>query len=81
MVKKAFYNCKNLKSVVIPKKVKTVGKKAFYNCKKLRSVTILTKKLTAKSIGNKAFTKAGSNDYGKLKITVPSKNILLIERY
>lgn len=71
--KKAFYNCKNLKSVVIPKKVKTVGKKAFYNCKKLRSVTILTKKLTAKSIGNKAFTKAGSNDYGKLKITVPSK--------
>lgn len=71
--KKAFYNCKNLKSVVIPKKVKTVGKKAFYNCKKLRSVTILSKKLTAKSIGNKAFTKAGSNDYGKLKITVPSK--------
>ena len=71
--KKAFYNCKNLKSVVIPKKVKTVGKKAFYNCKKLRSITILSKKLTAKSIGNKAFTKAGSNDYGKLKITVPSK--------
>ena len=71
--KKAFYNCNKLKSVVIPKKVKTIGKKAFYNCKNLRSITVLTKKLTVKSVGNKAFTKAGSNNYGKLKVKVPSK--------
>lgn len=69
----AFRNCTKLKKMIIPAQVKKIGKKAFYNCKNLRSVIVKAKKLTAKTVGNKAFTKAGSNDYRKLKVKVPSK--------
>ncbi|WP_158097078.1 leucine-rich repeat domain-containing protein [Eubacterium sp. An3] len=69
----AFQNCMKLKKVTIPAQVKKIGKKAFYNCKNLQSVLVKAKKLTAKSVGNKAFTKAGSNNYRKLKVKVPSK--------
>ena len=62
----AFKNCTSLTSVVIPKKVTKIGKQAFYNCKKLKNITIKTTKLTAKKVGNKAFTKAGSSNYKKL---------------
>lgn len=70
---KAFLGCKNLRFVTIPKKVKSIGKKAFTNCSNLRSVTILSKKLKTATVGNKAFTKAGSKAYSKLKVKVPSK--------
>ena len=69
----AFKNCTAFKKVVIPAKVKQIGKKAFYNCKKLRSLTIKTKKLTAKTVGARAFTKTGSSNYAKLKVKVPKK--------
>ena len=36
----AFYNCTNLKSVVIPGSVTSIGKYAFYNCTSLTSVVI-----------------------------------------
>lgn len=69
----AFRNCTTLKKVVIPAKVKQIGKKAFYNCKKLQFLTIKAKKLTAKTVGAKAFTGAGSSNYAKLKVKVPKK--------
>lgn len=36
----AFANCKNIKSVVIPKTVTHIGCGAFYNCEKLQKITI-----------------------------------------
>ena len=36
----AFYNCINLKSVIIPNKVKKIGDKAFAKCKSLKKVII-----------------------------------------
>lgn len=64
---KAFMNCKKLKKVTIGKNVAKIGKKAFYKCKKLKTVIIKTKKLTAKKVGSKAFSKINS----KAKIKVP----------
>lgn len=36
----AFYNCKNLQSVIIPKTITTLGEKAFYNCEGLQRISI-----------------------------------------
>ena len=36
----AFYECHNLRSVVIPSHVKSIGKYSFFNCSSLKSVTI-----------------------------------------
>ena len=69
----AFRNCGKLKKIVIPAKVEKIGKKAFYNCKNLRSIIVRAKNLTARSVGSKAFTKAGSKDYRRLKVKVPAK--------
>lgn len=77
-----FQNCTALKKVTIPANVEKIGKKAFYNCKSLTALTIKTKKLTNKKVGSKAFAKAGSSNYKKLKVKVPKakysayKNIL-----
>ena len=49
----AFAKNTKLKSVVIGKNVKTIGKKAFYNCKSLKKITFKGKKV--KKIGAKAF--------------------------
>ena len=70
--KSAFQNCTALKKITIPSKVQSIGSKAFYNCKSLTSVTVKTKKLTTKSVGAKAFTKAGSKNYKKLKVKTPA---------
>ena len=51
--------------------MKTIGKQAFYGCKNLKSITIKSTNLTAKSVGAKAFTKAGSKNYKKLVVKVP----------
>lgn len=67
----AFENCKSLKKVTIPSSVEKIGKRAFYGCRKLVTLTIKTKKLTKKNVGVKAFTKAGSFSYKKLKVKVP----------
>lgn len=68
----ALQGCSSLTTVTIGANVSTIGKKAFYNCKKLQKLTVKTKKLTSKKVGAQAFTKAGSSDYKKLKVTVPS---------
>lgn len=68
----AFENCVSLKKITVPAKVKKIGNKAFYSCKKLNNLTIQSKKLTAKNVGNKAFTRTGSSAYKKLKVKVPS---------
>lgn len=49
--KNAFRNS-NIKSIIIGKNVKTIGKQAFYGCKKLKSVTIGK---SVNKIGAKAF--------------------------
>lgn len=49
----AFANNKKLKSIVIGKNIKSLGKKAFYNCKKMKQINFKTKVL--KTVGKKAF--------------------------
>nr|MCR5543097.1 leucine-rich repeat protein [Eubacterium sp.] len=44
----------NIKTVIIPKTVKKIGKEAFSGCKKLRTLTIKTTKLKKKTIGKNA---------------------------
>ena len=53
--KEAFKGMKNLKTVIIGKNVKKIGKNAFRNCPKLKNITIKTKSLTAKRVGANAF--------------------------
>lgn len=67
----AFKNNKKLTKVTVGSNVQSIGKKAFYGCKKLKTIVIKSKKLTAKSVGAKAFTKAGSSDYEKCTVKVP----------
>ena len=64
----AFCNRKKLKSVSIGANVTKIGKYAFYGCKKLKSIEIRTEKLTAKNIGDKAFSKTAK----KPTVTVPA---------
>ena len=73
---KAFRNNKKLKKVVIPSTVRKIGKQAFVNCKKLKNITIKANKLTAKSIGSKAFK--GINP--KATIKVPKKKLKLYKK-
>lgn len=68
-----FKNNKKLTSVVIGRNVTKIGKKAFFGCQKLKKVTIKTTKLKTKTVGAKAFTKAGSKNYSKLTVKVPKK--------
>ena len=49
---KAFYNLKNLKSIIIPESVITIGDEAFYFCSGLTDIKIGNNVTT---IGNKAF--------------------------
>ena len=66
---KAFYNNKKLKKIVIGKNVVQIGKKAFYGCSNLKNIVIKTKKLTAKTVGKKAFYKI----HKKAVVKVPKK--------
>ncbi len=77
----AFEGCSKMTSVTIGKAVKKIGSKAFYNCKKLKTITINTSKLTKKSIGSKAFSKAGSNYYSKMVVKVSSKKYKTYKSY
>lgn len=71
----AFKGNKTLKKITIPSTVTKIGKKAFYNCKKLQKIIIKTTKLTVKRVGAKAFTKAGSSNYRKLRVKAPAKKL------
>ena len=50
IAKKAFYNCKNLKSVTIKSPIKRIGEYAFYKCKNLKTVRIYSTKLTKNNV-------------------------------
>ena len=53
--------------------VTAIGSKAFQNCKKLKKMVIKSSGL--KSIGSKAFSKAGSSNYRKLTVKVPKAQL------
>ena len=76
----AFKNNKNITTVIIGKNIKRIGKKAFNGCKSLRNITIKTKLLKKNTVGSKAFTKAGSKNYKKLKVKVPKKKLKLYKK-
>ena len=76
----AFKNNKDLKKIVIPESVERIGSKAFYGCKKLTNITIKTTGLTTKTVGSKAFAKAGSNNYKKLTVKVPKKQMKMYKK-
>ena len=57
IAEKAFAGNKKLKTVVIGADIEKIGAKAFYKCVNLKKVTIQTTKLTAKTVGAKAFAK------------------------
>ena len=57
IAEKAFAGNKKLKTVVIGADIEKIGAKAFYKCINLKKVTIQTTKLTAKTVGAKAFAK------------------------
>ena len=65
----AYKNNKKLKSVIISKNIKTIGKKAFYGCKNLKKVTFKNSMLT--TIENKAFKKT----YKKIVFKCPKKKL------
>lgn len=67
----AFKNNKTVTKIIIPSKVKKIGKKAFYGCKKLKTVIIKTTKLTGKNVGSQAF----KGIYSKAKIKVPKSKL------
>lgn len=60
-----FYNCKNLRKVMIPESVTSIGDYAFYNCNGLTLITIPN---SMTSIGPSAFRKCS----GLTSITIPN---------
>ena len=64
---KAFANCTALGKLTLPAKASKIGKQAFFGCKKLKDIAIKSTKLTAKSIGAKAF----QSIHAKATIKVP----------
>ncbi|WP_026526327.1 leucine-rich repeat protein [Butyrivibrio sp. VCD2006] len=71
----AFKDCDALTNVTIPAEVNKIGKKAFYNAEKLKKITIKSTSLTSKTVGSKAFKNAGKNNFKKLKVKVPKKQL------
>ena len=69
----AFKNCNKLTKVTVNANIKEIGANAFAGTKSLRNV-IIKSKLLAK-IGKKAFSKAGSKNYAKLKVRVPKAKL------
>ena len=71
----AFANCVSLRKFTVPANVAKIGTKAFCNDVKLVSFTIQSQKLTSKTIGSKAFTNMGKNNYTKLTVKVPKNKV------
>ena len=69
----AFKGSKKLKKVTVGANITTIGSEAFRNCKKLKKMVI--KSSVLKSIGSKAFSKAGSSNYKKLTVKVPKAQL------
>ncbi len=70
---KAFKKQRELTHITIGKNVMMIGSQAFYGCSKLQKITVKTQHLTKKTVGKKAFYKAGSNNYKKLKVKIAQK--------
>ena len=68
--KKAFYNCKSLKFVSLPKNTTYIGKKAFEQCKSLSKVTIKDTKKSPKLDKN-----AFKNTKKGIKFVVKNKRV------
>lgn len=73
----AFKNNQLLRTAVIGRNVRRIGKQAFYNCKNLRTITIRTSMLTKKNIGTKAF----KGTYKKIKVKVPAKQFKTYKKF
>ena len=69
----AFKNCNKLTKVTINANIKEIGANAFAGTKSLGNVIIKSKQLA--KIGKKAFSKAGSKNYAKLKVRVPKAKL------
>lgn len=68
---KAFKNNKEIRKIIIGKNIVRIGKQAFYHCKNLKKITIRTTKLTAKTVGAKAF----KGIHKKAVVKVPKKRL------
>ena len=68
---KEFSGNKNLRSIVIPSSIRTIGSQAFFKCKNLKKITIKTPYLSKKTVGAKAFK--GIHAKAKIKVQVPKK--------
>ena len=73
----AFKNNQLLRTAVIGRNVRRIGKQAFYNCKNLRTITIRTSMLTKKNVGAKAF----KGTYKKVKVKVPAKQFKTYKKF
>ena len=73
----AFKNNQLLRTTVIGRNVRRIGKQAFYNCKNLRTITIRTSMLTKKNIGTKAF----KGTYKNIKVKVPAKQFKTYKKF
>ncbi len=73
----AFKNNQLLRTAVIGRNVRRIGKQAFYNCKNLRTITIRTSMLTKKNVGAKAF----KGTYKKIKVKVPAKQFKTYKKF
>ena len=69
----AFKGSKKRKNVTIGANVASIGSKAFQNCRKLKKVVIRSSVL--KTVGSKAFAKAGSSNYRKLTVKDPKAKL------
>lgn len=67
----AFASMPKLKEATIGKNVASIGEKAFYKCKKLEALVIRTKRLTAETVGSKAFGKT----HEKIRVSVPKEKM------
>ena len=67
----AFYNCRNLTSVILPANITTIGSNAFYNCSSLTAINIPS---TVTTIDSYAFSGCGSLNQVFLPVTVNNIN-------
>ena len=70
----AFYNCTNLKEIILHNSIRTIGKNAFNGCSNLTSIHILS---YTESIGEGAF----KNCTNLVSVTMASSGVRRIENY